>query len=155
MRSSVNTSWVARQWTSSRHCFQISHTLQALDWKVLGWAQLKFLNVWADRTLDDLKNLVRLFGVPGKHFHLSIWWLHRCCLVVLYFVYQGTKGSHCWSYWLATQTKGVLKVFIEEELVLECSQPDQSTAAVYTALIVTIMCLRGMAKIILRIHLSE
>ena len=97
--------------------------------------ELKFLNVWGDRTLDDLKNLVRLFGVPGKHFHLSI--VKDGCIAVVWLCstlfIKELKAAIVEATDLL-QTKGVLKVFIEEELVLECSQPDQQgTTTVYTA----------------------
>ena len=101
--------------------------------------ELKFLNVWGNHTLDDLKNLVGLFGVPGKHLHLSkvkdgciaVIWL--CCTLFIKelkaAIFEATD---------LLQTKGVLKVFIEEELVLECSQPagDQGT----TSYILFIQC---------------
>ena len=96
--------------------------------------ELKFLNVWGDRTLDDLKNLVRLFGVPGKHFHLSI--VKDGCIAAVWLCSTSFIKELKAAIIEATdllQTKGVLKVFIEEELVLECSQPDQGTATVYTA----------------------
>ena len=99
--------------------------------------ELKFLNVWGDRTLDDLKNLVRLFGVPGKHFHLSI--VKDGCIAAVWLCstlfIKELKAAIVEATDLL-QTKGVLKVFIEEELVLECSQPDQQgTATVYTSLL--------------------
>ena len=97
--------------------------------------ELKFLNVWGDRTLDDLKNLVRLFGVPGKHFHLSI--VKDGCIAAVWLCSTSFIKELKAAIVEATdllQTKGVLKVFIEEELVLECSQPDrQGTTTVYTA----------------------
>ena len=105
--------------------------------------ELKFLNVWGDHTLDDLKNLVGLFGVPGKHLHLSkvkdgciaVIWL--CCTLFI----KELKAAIVEATDLL-QTKGVLKVFIEEELVLECSQPacDQGTTiAIYTVYTVLLL----------------
>ena len=112
--------------------------------------ELKFLNVWGDRTLDDLKNLVRLFGVPGKHFHLSI--VKDGCIAVVWLCstlfIKELKAAIVEATDLL-QTKGVLKVFIEEELVLECSQPDQQgTTTVYTALLPSYVFVQ-MYKIIL------
>ena len=92
--------------------------------------ELDFLNVWDDHTLDDLRYLVDLFGVPGKHLHLSnvkdgpitVIWL--CSTLFI----KELKAAIVEVTDLL-QTKGVLKVFIEEELVLECSQPDQGTTS--------------------------
>ena len=94
--------------------------------------ELRFLNVWGDRTLNDLKILVGRFGVPGKHLHLSK--IDRGCIAVIWlcstlFIKELKAAIVETATFL--QTKGVLKVFIEEELVLEFSQPDQQgTAAV-------------------------
>ena len=107
-----------------------------LTGKVL--VELWFLNVWGNKTLDDLKNLVSLFGVPGKHLHLSK-------------VKDGCIVTWLCSTWFITElkaaivkatdllrTKGVLKVLIEEELVLECSQ---GTVTVYTTLLLPYACM--------------
>ena len=118
--------------------------------------ELKFLNVWGDHTLDDLKNLVSLFGVSGKHLYLSN--VKDGCIAVVWLCSTSFIKELKAAIVKATdvlQTQGVLKVFIEEELVLECSQPDQQgTATVYTSLL-PIMYLCGMYKIILRSHLLE
>ena len=97
--------------------------------------ELKFLNVWGERTIDDMKNLVSLFGVPGTHLHLSN--VKDGCIAVVWLCSTSFIKELKAAIVEATdllQTKGVLKVFIEEELVLECSQPDQGTTTVYTAL---------------------
>ena len=98
--------------------------------------ELKFRNVWGDRTLDDLKNLVGLFGVPGKHLHLSK--AKDGCIAVIWLcstLFMKELKAAIVDATDLLQTKGVLKVFIEEKLVLECSQPDQGTATVYIALL--------------------
>ena len=103
--------------------------------------ELKFLNVWGDRTLDDLKSLVRLFGVPGKHLHLSN--VKDGCIAVIWLCSTSLIKKLKAAVVEATdllQTKGVLKVFIEEELVLECSQPDQGTTTVYELLFACMHC---------------
>ena len=104
--------------------------------------ELKFLNDWGDRTLDDLKRLVGRFGVPGKHLHLSK--VGDGCIAVIWLCSVSFIKELKAAIVEATdllQTKGVLKVFIEEELVLECSQPDQQGTARYCLYsIVTIMC---------------
>ena len=112
--------------------------------------ELKFLNVWGDRTLDDLKSLVRLFGVPGKHFHLSI--VKDGCIAVVWLCSTSFIKELKAAIVEATdllQTKGVLEVFIEEELVLECSQPDQQGTTTHCYHV----CFCAMYKIILRSHL--
>ena len=119
--------------------------------------ELKFLNVWGDHTLDDLKNLVSLFGVSGKHLHLSN--VKDGCIAVIWLCSTLFIKELKAAIVKATdvlQTQGVLKLFIEEELVLECSQPDQQGTAIYCLYsIVTIMYLCGMDKIVLRSHLLE
>ena len=96
--------------------------------------ELKFLNVWGDRTLNDLKILVGRFGVPGKHLHLSK--IDDGCIAVIWLCstlfIKELKAAIVEATDLL-ETEGVLKVFINEELVLECSQPDRGTATVYTA----------------------
>ena len=108
--------------------------------------ELRFLNVWGDRSLNDLKILVGRFGVSSKHLHLSK--IDDGCIAVIWLCstlfIKELKAAIVEATDLL-QTKGVLKVFIEEELVLECSQPDQGKAAVYTGY-ATIMCLCGMDK---------
>ena len=95
--------------------------------------ELKFLNVWGTRTLDDLKNLVGLFGVPGKHLHLSN--VKDGCIAIIWLcstLFINELKAAIFEVADLLQTKGLLKVFIEEELVLECYQPDQQgTATVY------------------------
>ena len=80
--------------------------------------ELKFLNVWGERTIDDMKNLVSLFGVPGTHLHLSN--VKDGCIAVIWLcstlfikeleaaIVKATK---------LLKTKGVLKIFIDEEEV--------------------------------------
>ena len=103
--------------------------------------ELKFLNIWGEHTLDDLKNLVCLFGVPGTHLHLSN--VKDGCIAVIWLcstLFMKELKAAIVEATDLLQTKGVLKVFIEEELVLECSQPDQGTATVYTALLLSCVC---------------
>ena len=100
--------------------------------------ELRFLNVWGDRTLNDLKILVGRFGVPGEHLHLSK--IDDSCIAVIWLCstlfIKELKAAIVEATDLL-QTEGVLKVFIGEELVLECSQPDQGTTTVYTALLLS------------------
>ena len=96
--------------------------------------ELKLQSDWGNHTLDDLKRLVHKFGVPGKHIHLykiadgciSVIWLCST-LFILELKTAIVEATDL------LQTEGVLKVFIEEELVLEFSQPDQGTIAVYAS----------------------
>ena len=87
---------------------------------------LKLNNYWGESTLSDLTKLVSLFGIPSSHFHLKsagegsivVHWL--CSVSDA----KELKGA-IFEAADTLQTKGVLQVFIGEELVLECSQPDQ------------------------------
>ena len=101
--------------------------------------ELRFLNVWGDCTLSDLKILVLRFGVPGKHLHLSK--IDDSCIAVIWLCstlfIKELKAAIVKAADLL-QTKGVLKVLIEEELVLECSQPGQGT--VYELLFACMHC---------------
>ena len=95
--------------------------------------ELWFLNVWGDNTLNDLKNLVGIFGVPGKHLHLSK--IEDSCISVTWLCSTSFITELKAAIVKATDlllTMGVLKVFIEKELILECSQ---GTATVYTTLL--------------------
>ena len=98
--------------------------------------EIRFLNVWGDRTLSDLKILVGRFGVSGKHLHLSK--IDDGCIAVIWLCSTLFIKELKAAIVEATDllgTEGVLKIFIEEELVLECSQLDQGTSTVYTSLL--------------------
>ena len=112
--------------------------------------ELRFQNVWGDRTLNDLKILVGRFGVPGKHLHLSK--IDRGCIAVIWlcstlFIKQLKAAIVEAANFL--QTKGVLKVFIEEELVLEFSQPNQQGIATIALLPCVHMRSRVMCLVVL------
>ena len=116
--------------------------------------ELKVLSDWGDRTLDDLKRLVGRFGVSGKHLHLSS--VKDGCIAVVWlcstlFVKE-LKAAIVEATDLL-QTKGVLKVFIEEELVLECSQSDQGTCSYCLHSIVT-LCVYAQQDYITFVHVS-
>ena len=106
--------------------------------------ELKFLSDWGDHTLDDLKRLVGRFGVPGKHLHLSK--INDGCIAVIWLcstLFVNELKAAIVEVTDLLETEGVLKVFIEEELVLECSQRDQqgtTTTIVYTALLLSCVC---------------
>ena len=88
--------------------------------------ELKFLNVWGDHTLNDLKILVGRFGIPGKHLHLSK--IDGGCIAIIWLcstLFIKELKAAIVEATDSLQTQGVLKVFIKEELVLECSQSDQ------------------------------
>ena len=90
--------------------------------------KLKLLNEWGDRTVHDLTKLVGLFGVPGDHLHLSK--VEQGCIAVTWLCSRTYIKELKGAIVDATdvlQTKGVLQVFIGEELVLECPHPDQGT----------------------------
>ena len=87
---------------------------------------LKLKNFWGNSTLNDLKKLVSLFGIPGSRLHLekigdgsvAVHWL--CSTIdakdLKIAIVEVTDSL---------QTKGVLQVFIGEELVLEIPQSAQ------------------------------
>ena len=91
--------------------------------------KLKLLNEWGDRTVHDLTKLVGLFGVPGDHLHLST--VEQGCIAVTWLCsrtyIKDLKGAIVEATEVL-QTKGVLQVFIGEELILECPHHDQGTA---------------------------
>ena len=117
--------------------------------------ELRFLNVWGDRTLSDLKILVSRFGVPGEHLHLSK--IDDGCIAVIWLCstmfIKELKAAIVEATDLL-ETEGVLKVFIGEELVLECSRPDQGTTTVLYSIVTIMSNLCGMDKI-LRSHLLQ
>ena len=85
--------------------------------------QLKLCNQWGYSTLSDLNNLVIQFGDPGNYLHLSK--AYDGCIAVVWL----TSSTNAEVLKAAIsdgagilQSKGVLQVFIEEELVLDCSQ---------------------------------
>ena len=85
--------------------------------------KLKLSNLWGNNTLGDLNNLIINLGVP----------LHVCdithgCITVLFLcsiadVKELKINVNSSEVADSLQTKGVLQVFIGEELMLECSQP--------------------------------
>ena len=86
--------------------------------------KLKLSNVWGDNTVEDLNNLIINLGVP-----LHLFKVKRGCIAV--FCWCSTADVkdlkiNVNSSGVADllQTKGVLQVFIEKELMLECSQPE-------------------------------
>ena len=92
--------------------------------------KLKLLDEWGNRTIHDLTKLVGLFGVPGDHLHLST--VEQGCIAVTWLCsstyIKELKGAIV-DATDVLQTKGVLQVFIGEELVLECPHPDQGTCS--------------------------
>ena len=87
----------------------------------------KLKNRWGSKTLQDVKQLVALFGVSGKCLHLSK--VEDGCIAVTWLC----STSEVKQLKMAIidnaeslQTKGVLQVFVGEELVLECTQSDPS-----------------------------
>ena len=86
--------------------------------------KLKLSNLWGGNTLEDLNNLIIILGVP----------LHLCdithgCIAVLFLCSAAdvkelkinVNSSEVADF---LRTKGVLQVFIEEEVVLKYSQPE-------------------------------
>ena len=88
--------------------------------------KLKLLTKWGTDTLDSLTELVGRFGVPGSHLHLSK--IEEGCIAVIWLCSSSDikelKGAILGAA-DSLQTKGVMKVFVGNELVLKCSQPVQ------------------------------
>ena len=91
---------------------------------------LKLKNFWGNNTLNDLKKLVSLFGIPGKPSPSwkNWWWLCRCWLCstidakkLKIAIFEANDSL---------KTKGVLQVFFGVELVLEVSQSDQGKVTI-------------------------
>ena len=84
---------------------------------------LKLHNKWGDNTLSDLIDLVSLFGVPGDYLHLSK--ARTGCIAVIWLSSisdaKKLKGTITESA-SSLKTKGVLQVFIGEELVFDHHQ---------------------------------
>ena len=94
--------------------------------------KLKLLDKWGDRMLNDLTNLVGLFGVPGDHLHLFK--AERGCIAVTWLcsrTYIKELKAAIVSATEVLQDKGVLQVFIGEELLLKCPHLDQGTACTH------------------------
>ena len=93
---------------------------------------LKLKNFWGNNTLNDLKKLVSLFGIPGSRLHLEkigdgsviVHWL--CSTIdakeLKIAIVEATDSL---------QTKGVLQVLVGKELVLEIPQFDQGNDGKY------------------------
>ena len=90
--------------------------------------KLKLKNYWDNDTIEDLTKLVALFGVSGSHLHLSkvedgciaVTWLCSAIEVKQLKITVSDIAE-------PLQDMGMLQVFIGEELLLECSQPDIDT----------------------------
>ena len=86
---------------------------------------LKLRNEWDSDTLDDLTKLVNFLGVLGENVHLSI--VKNDCIAVTWLCSTAdVKGLKIAIFEAADslQTRGVLQVFVGEELMWELySQP--------------------------------
>ena len=84
--------------------------------------KLKLSNVWGKKTLRDLNYLIINLGVPLHLCDIT----HGCIAVLCWCSISDVKKLKINVFEVAEslQTKGVLQVFIKEELMLECSQPE-------------------------------
>ena len=86
--------------------------------------KLKLSNLWGDNTLEDLNNLIIILGVP-LHLcditHGCIAAVFLCSIADVKDVKINVNSSEVADL---LQTMGVLQVFIGEEFMLECSQPE-------------------------------
>ena len=98
--------------------------------------KLKLKNDWGSETIKDLTKLVE-YDVLGSHLHLSK--IEKGCIAVIWLCSTTEVKQLKMSILKAAgslQTMGVLQVFIgEEELVLECSQPDSATGSLCALLV--------------------
>ena len=115
-----------------KQLFPVSTTSYKLSQKMCT-VRLELLNEWGDHTVHDLTKLVGLFGVPGDHLHLST--VEQGCIAVTWLCsstyIKELKGAIV-DVTDVLQTKGVLQVFIGEELVLECPHSDQGIYSLYS-----------------------
>ena len=114
-----------------KQLFPASATPSKLSQK-MSTVKLKLLNEWGDCTVHELSKLVSLFGVPGDHLHLSM--VQQGCIAALWLCsssYIKELKVAIVSITDVLQTKGVIQVFIGEELVLRCPQSDQGTACIH------------------------
>ena len=87
---------------------------------------LKLQNEWDSDTLDDLTKLVNLFGVAGDNLHLSK--VQEGCIAVTWLCSTADVKDLKMAIFEAAdslQTRGVLQVFVGEEIMWEYSQPRQ------------------------------
>ena len=92
---------------------------------------LKIKKQWDSDTLDDLADLVNLFGDSGSHLHLSK--VERGCIAITWLcsiidvkdlkeaIFEAAESF---------QAKKVLRVLVGDELMWECSQPKQPTQGI-------------------------
>ena len=86
--------------------------------------KLKLSNLWGGNTPEDINNLIIILGVPLHVFdikHGCIAAIFLCSIADIKDLKINVNSSEVADL---LQTKGVLQVFIEEELMLECSQPE-------------------------------
>ena len=88
---------------------------------------LKLQNEWDSDTLNDLTKLVNLFGVAGNSLHLAK--VQEGCIAVTWLCSTADVKDLKMAIFEAAdslQTRGVLQVFVGEELMWELySQPKQ------------------------------
>ena len=86
--------------------------------------KLKLSNLWGDSTLEDLNNLIIILRVPLHLCDIT----HGCIAAVFLCSIADVKdlkiNVNSSEVVDLLQTKGVLQVFIGNELMLECSQPE-------------------------------
>ena len=92
---------------------------------------LKLKKQWDMETLEDLVNLVNLFVEPGIVIHLSK--VGQGCIAVTWLcstVDVKNLRTAISDVADSLQTKGVLQVLVEEEIIWECSQPEQGDSCI-------------------------
>ena len=116
-----------------RSLFPASATPSVLSARMVP-VRLKLQNFWGEHTLDDLKKLVGLLGVPGTHLHLTR--VNEGCIAVTWLCstsYDRELKQAIDQAAGSLRAEGVLQVFTDEEMVLDCrhqhDQPEGSSSA--------------------------
>ena len=89
---------------------------------------LKLSDLWGRNTLHDLRHLIINFGVPLHLFNIKHGCIAAFCWCSIADVKELKININSAVVAELLQTKGVLQVFIEKELMLECSQPAEPAA---------------------------
>ena len=87
---------------------------------------LKLKNYWGTNTVEELRKLVALFGIPGSRLHLE---LIGDGSVIVQFLCSTFNAKELKVAIVevtdSLQSRGVLQIFVGEELVLEAFQSNQ------------------------------
>ena len=112
--------------------------------------KLKLQNEWDLETLDDLTKLVKFLGVLGENVHLSI--VKNDCIAVTWLCSTADVKDLKMAIFEAAdslQTRGVLQVFVGEELMWELySQPKQGNEYNLYGMCIIFLCIEAVVPIL-------